>query len=576
MSEFGSHLKPAQSKSNHYHNLHDKNVYKRKAIDFKLLARRYPDTFGQFLCSASTLKRRRRYEDTGGGFGGGDSFGQFEEDELTSIDFKDINATISLTETLLLHDFSVSVALPVDRLCPPVPNRLDYLCNVSDLLSTKLRMKMDSGTTTNNSSSNNNSNSIRRDGNSASSQLKIELLVHPVLDIGTGASCIYPILGVQSFGWKFLASDIDSKSLEVARQNVWLNPCLRNMINFVKVPSCKDMQSIISKKLSLSAAAADGSGINYKSNSSLPTTLEDSNICNNVFNFSLSRIRGPVRTSITGEVLGPNPNPSASASNSLSGGSSTSTSTAATSTTTTTAAAAAADIVMRCESILDQWINCRRAAATTIITTTTTEKRGNNLHHLKLSNISTREEGSDYVTVDDLRTYIKEIAADVPIVLNAVMTNPPFYDVGETILENQHSICNGTEDEMQTVGGEFSFVMCMVADSIVLRHSVVWYSSMLGKRSSAIKLFKFLERDLEVPTVECRRISTGRTNRWIIAWSFYEKMSSSLPSSNNNYYYSSSSSSSSNSGGISRAGDYNRGSNGLSLTLLDLELFPEM
>lgn len=41
------------------------------------------------------------------------------------------------------------------------------------------------------------------------------------LDIGTGASAIYPVLGVACFpGWSFVATDIDRTSIEHASENV--------------------------------------------------------------------------------------------------------------------------------------------------------------------------------------------------------------------------------------------------------------------------------------------------------------------------------------------------------------------
>ncbi|KAL2874874.1 hypothetical protein SGCOL_009994 [Colletotrichum sp. CLE4] len=43
------------------------------------------------------------------------------------------------------------------------------------------------------------------------------------LDIGTGASCIYPLLGCTQRKWSFYATDIDSRSLEFAKKNVELN-----------------------------------------------------------------------------------------------------------------------------------------------------------------------------------------------------------------------------------------------------------------------------------------------------------------------------------------------------------------
>jgi 23S rRNA (adenine1618-N6)-methyltransferase len=47
------------------------------------------------------------------------------------------------------------------------------------------------------------------------------------LDIGVGASCIYPIIGVTEYGWKFIGSDIDSKSLESAKKIALANPSIQ-------------------------------------------------------------------------------------------------------------------------------------------------------------------------------------------------------------------------------------------------------------------------------------------------------------------------------------------------------------
>lgn len=43
------------------------------------------------------------------------------------------------------------------------------------------------------------------------------------LDIGTGASCIYPLLGTALYGWHFVATDINADSLRAAEHNVALN-----------------------------------------------------------------------------------------------------------------------------------------------------------------------------------------------------------------------------------------------------------------------------------------------------------------------------------------------------------------
>ncbi len=41
--------------------------------------------------------------------------------------------------------------------------------------------------------------------------------------VGTGASCIYPLLGTRLNGWSFLATDIDQDSVAIATENVARN-----------------------------------------------------------------------------------------------------------------------------------------------------------------------------------------------------------------------------------------------------------------------------------------------------------------------------------------------------------------
>ncbi|MDA8911003.1 RlmF-related methyltransferase, partial [Crocinitomicaceae bacterium] len=50
------------------------------------------------------------------------------------------------------------------------------------------------------------------------------------LDIGLGASCIYPILGVAEYNWKFIGSDIDPKSITSAKHIIHDNPKLKDKI----------------------------------------------------------------------------------------------------------------------------------------------------------------------------------------------------------------------------------------------------------------------------------------------------------------------------------------------------------
>ncbi|UKZ80398.1 hypothetical protein TrVFT333_008157 [Trichoderma virens FT-333] len=107
------------------------------------------------------------------------------------LNFNDPKAVMQLTKTLLKVDFDLHVELPDDRLCPPVANRHNYILWLKDLLDTT---------------------SYDEPGRKVVG-----------LDIGTGASCIYPLLGCAQRPWSFIATDIDDKSLEWAKKNVKLN-----------------------------------------------------------------------------------------------------------------------------------------------------------------------------------------------------------------------------------------------------------------------------------------------------------------------------------------------------------------
>ena len=38
------------------------------------------------------------------------------------------------------------------------------------------------------------------------------------LDVGVGASCVYPLLAAKRFGWRMYGTDIDSENLSSARR----------------------------------------------------------------------------------------------------------------------------------------------------------------------------------------------------------------------------------------------------------------------------------------------------------------------------------------------------------------------
>jgi 23S rRNA (adenine1618-N6)-methyltransferase len=117
-----------------------------------------------------------------------------------SIDFSDANAVKALNQALLKHHYHVNQwDIPQGYLCPPIPGRVDYIHYLADLLSQTLSAP------------------------SVKNQIS-------VLDIGTGASCIYPILGQREYQWRFTCSDIDPIAIKVAQQNVSSDKRLKKSI----------------------------------------------------------------------------------------------------------------------------------------------------------------------------------------------------------------------------------------------------------------------------------------------------------------------------------------------------------
>jgi len=118
-----------------------------------------------------------------------------------SVDFSNPVAVKALNKALLNHYYGIkNWEFPDENLCPPIPGRADYIHQIADVLAE------------------NNFDTIPRGD-------KITCL-----DIGVGASCIYPIIGVTEYGWKFIGSDIDPKSIESAKNIVNSNSSLKDKI----------------------------------------------------------------------------------------------------------------------------------------------------------------------------------------------------------------------------------------------------------------------------------------------------------------------------------------------------------
>lgn len=161
--------------------IHPNNKYSENPPDFAHLASLYP-SFQPFV----------QYSHTG----------------YPTIDWTDFNATRELTRVLLHHDHSLNWWIPDGQLCPTVPNRSNYIHWLQDLLL---------------------SNIIP---NTISSGSKVR-----GFDIGTGANCIYPLLGASLLGWSFVGSDVTDVAIECAESNVNSNPHISELIEIRRVQS---------------------------------------------------------------------------------------------------------------------------------------------------------------------------------------------------------------------------------------------------------------------------------------------------------------------------------------------------
>lgn len=119
-----------------------------------------------------------------------------------SIDFADPNAVKALNKAILKAHYKINYwDIPKNYLCPPIPGRADYIHYVADLL---------------------------RESNGGKIPLGNKVVA---IDIGVGANCIYPIIGVAEYGWSFIGTDIDEVAVRSANKIINNNDDLRNKVS---------------------------------------------------------------------------------------------------------------------------------------------------------------------------------------------------------------------------------------------------------------------------------------------------------------------------------------------------------
>ncbi|MEE9437465.1 MAG: 23S rRNA (adenine(1618)-N(6))-methyltransferase RlmF [Saprospiraceae bacterium] len=121
-----------------------------------------------------------------------------------TIDFSDSMSIKLLNRALLNLHYSIKHwDIPYGYLCPPIPGRADMIHYIHDLIKNK--------------------------GKSVK-----------VLDIGTGANCIYPLLGNSIYGWSFVATEVDKKAMKAATQIININ----NLQNSIEIRQQYDKANI--------------------------------------------------------------------------------------------------------------------------------------------------------------------------------------------------------------------------------------------------------------------------------------------------------------------------------------------
>jgi len=153
--------------------MHPRNRYFRRKPDFAALAAQFAD----FAAIVVTDSRGRVH-----------------------VDWKDPACSVALTRALLRADYGLKWELPRGFLCPPVPQRVNYVHWIEDLLAGTIETAIKSA------------HAVRIPDEATG------------LDVGVGASAIYPLLALSLHpNWKMIGTDINEEALRSARANVESN-----------------------------------------------------------------------------------------------------------------------------------------------------------------------------------------------------------------------------------------------------------------------------------------------------------------------------------------------------------------
>lgn len=368
--------------------IHPRNRYADNPPDFSLLASLYP-SFSSFV--------------------------YYSHDGRPRIDWTDFNATRELTRVLLLHDHSLNWWIPDGQLCPTVPNRLNYIHWIEDLLASDIIEK----------------NNV--DGDKVRG-----------FDIGTGANCIYPLLGASLLSWSFVGSDITDVALEWAEKNVKSNPQISELIEIRRVEVTEPV---------------NGHGVVQLNGSRIIDNCQKNEVVDDLTKHDTREFDESAVNNSEGRL----------------------------------------DISFSVSSEEAKDLNERKDGETQARSLSPPDELNlDKGHHEPPVLLGVVKEGEKF---------------------DFCMCNPPFFESMEEAGLNPKTSCGGTPEEMVCAGGERAFIGRIIEDSVTLKQSFRWYTSMVGKKSNLKYLMAKL-REVGVTIVKTTEFVQGQTSRWGLAWSF--------------------------------------------------------
>ncbi|GAB2291971.1 hypothetical protein Dimus_026220 [Dionaea muscipula] len=367
--------------------IHPRNRYANSPPDFSLLASLYP-SFSHYVF--------------------------YTRDGRPRIDWTDFSATRELTRVLLHHDHGLNWWIPDGQLCPTVPNRSNYIHWIEDLLASDVIVKAGDV------------------GDEVSG-----------FDIGTGANCIYPLLGASLLGWSFVATDVTDVALEWADKNVRSNPHISGLIEIRKVDS--------------NGLGCDNGGMGSSEN------IWDKDGESNPKFAGVKEARNIESSGFTNE-----------------------------------------------ENKLEDGMLFKGKDTTNFEEVLDGEVRPT----FSTSTVGDSGAYTNYSGPEILFGVVKDGER-----FDFCMCNPPFFESMEEAGQNPKTSCGGTPEEMVCPGGERAFISRLIEDSVILKESFRWYTSMVAKKSN-LKPLTLKLREVGVTVVKTTEFVQGKTCRWGLAWSF--------------------------------------------------------